>query len=339
MNMVDLSTNYLGLPLANPLVPSASPLTRDLDTARRLEDAGAAAIVMHSLFEEEIAHEARHALRFLHQQGIGHAEAETFHPVHGPAVGCLDQYLEQLRRLKSSLSIPVIASLNGTTLGGWIDYADELQRAGADALELNVYYIAADPHTGGETVEWRYLELLRELKRHVTLPVTMKLSPQFSAPLHFAKQLEAAGADGLALFNRFYQPDIDLETLQVVPRLQLSTSAEALLRIRWVALLYGRVALSLAVTGGLHGVEDVVKALLAGADVTHLCSALLLHGPQHLATLRSGLSEWLERHEYESLRQMRGSVSQQHAIDPAAYERANYLSVLDSYTSPPGVLR
>lgn len=337
--MVDLSTCYLGLKLANPLVPSASPLSRDLDTARRLEDAGAAAIVMHSLFEEEIAHEVRHALRFLYQQGIGHAEAETFHPHPDELKSRPDSYLEELQQLKSALSIPIIASLNGTTLGGWIDYAAELEQAGADALELNVYYVAADPHTRGETVELRYLELLREIKRHISLPVVMKLSPQFSAPVHFAKQLETAGANGLALFNRFYQPDIDLETLQVVPRLTLSTSAEALLRIRWTALLRSNVKLSLAVTGGLHRVEDVVKALLAGADVTHLCSALLLHGPQHLATLRTGLADWLERREYQSVRQMQGSVSQQHAIDPAAYERANYLSVLDSYTPARGVAR
>lgn len=337
--MVDLSTEYLGLKLANPLVPSASPLSRDLATAMRLEDAGAAAIVMYSLFEEKITHEEQHMARFIHQQAIGHAEAQSFHPVHGNLTSYQDEYLEQVQRLKSALDIPVIASLNGTSLGGWIDYGTELQQAGADALELNVYHIAANPEESGSAVEQRYVELLKELKRHVSLPITMKLSPQFSAPIHFARQLEAAGADGLALFNRFYQPDIDLETLQVVPKLELSTSAEALLRIRWVALLHGKVKLSLAVTGGFHTAEDIVKALLAGADVTHLCSALLAHGPDHLEVVLNGLSQWLEQHEYQSVQQMKGSVSQRHAIDPSAYERVNYISVLDSYTSPAGVLR
>jgi dihydroorotate dehydrogenase (fumarate) len=339
MSMVDLSTEYLGLKLVNPLVPSASPLSRDLGSAMRLEDAGAAAIVMYSLFEEKITHEQEHAARFFHQQAIGHAEADSFHPMPDAARSYQDEYLEQLQQLKSALDIPVIASLNGTSISGWIDYGKELQQAGADALELNVYHIAADPEESGSRVEQRYVDLLTELKRQVNLPIAMKLSPQFSAPIHFARQLEAAGADGLALFNRFYQPDIDLESLQVAPRLELSTSSEALLRIRWIALLYGKVNLSLAVTGGFHTEEDVVKALLAGADVTHLCSALLAHGAQHLELVLRGLTEWLEQHEYQSVRQMKGSVSQLHAIDPAAYVRANYISVLDSYTSPEGVLR
>jgi len=337
--MVDLSTEYLGLKLANPLVPSASPLSRDLNTAKRLEDAGAAAIVMVSLFEEKIENEAQHAARFFYQQGIGYAEADSFHPLPGQVKSYQDDYLEQLQRLKRALDIPVIASLNGTSLGGWIDYGKELQQAGADALELNAYNIAANPEESSSAVEQRYVDLLTELKHHVSLPITMKLSPQFSAPIHFARQLQAAGADGLALFNRFYQPDIDLESLNVVPKLELSTSAESLLRIRWVALLHSKVNLSLAVTGGFHTAEDVVKALLAGADVTHLCSTLLAHGPEYLETVLQGLAHWLEQHEYQSVAQMKGSVSQQHAIDPSAYERANYISVLDSYTSPEGVWR
>ena len=337
--MIDLSTEYLGLKLANPLVPSASPLSRDLGAALKLEDAGAAAIVMYSLFEEKIAHDEQHAARFFHQQAIGHAEADSFHPLHGEIKSYQDEYLEQLHKLKTALDIPVIASLNGTSLGGWIDYGKELQQAGADALELNVYHIAANPEQSGSVVEQRYVDLLKELKRHVSLPIAMKLSPQFSAPLHFARQLQAAGADGLALFNRFYQPDIDLETLEVIPGIELSTSAEALLRIRWVALLHGKVDLSLAVTGGFHTAEDAVKALLAGADVVHLCSVLLAHGPEYLETVLAGIDDWLEKHEYQSVRQMKGSVSQQHAIDPSAYERANYINVLDSYTSPAGVMR
>jgi dihydroorotate dehydrogenase (fumarate) len=338
-NMVDLSTEYLGLRLANPLVPSASPLSRDIDTARRLEDAGAAALVMYSLFEEKIESEENHFARFFHQQAIGHAEADTFHPIPESYTSHQDEYLEQLHRLKSQLGVPVIASLNGTSPGGWIDYGKSLQEAGADALELNVYYVAANGAESGDDVENRYVQLLKELRRHISIPVTMKLSPYFSSLVHTAQRLEEAGANGLALFNRFYQPDIDLETLQVVPRLELSSSAEALLRIRWVALLYGRTRLSLAVTGGFHTMEDVLKALLAGADVTHLCSTLLTHGPGRIEEILKDLERWLEQHEYESIRQLKGSISQQHAIDPAAYERANYMHVLDSFSPAPGVLR
>ena len=336
--MTDLSTEYLGLRLANPLVPSASPLSRDLDTARRLRDAGAPALVMYSLFEEKIEQEEQQLARFLHQQAIGHAEADSFHPVPVDYHSYLDGYLEQLRRLKE-LDIPIIASLNGTTLGGWVEYARLLEQAGADALELNVYYIAANLAESSAQVEQRYLDILQQLREQVSLPITMKLSSQFSSPLHFARRLEQAGAAGVALFNRFYLPDIDLETLKVTPTLSLSRSQEALLRVRWTALLHGRVNLSLAVTGGFHTAGDMLKALLAGADVTHLCSALLENGPQHLARVLEDLRRWLDEHEYESVRQLKGSLSQQHAIDPAAYERVNYLSVLDNYTSPPGVLR
>lgn len=337
--MVDLTTNYLGLTLKNPLVPSASPLTRTLDDAKRLEDAGAAAVVMYSLFEEKIESEALQLERFFYQQALGHGEADSFHPVPDAIKTYQDQYLEHLRKLKSALGIPVIASLNGTSLTGWVDHGRALQDAGADALELNVYHIAADSHASSETVENRYLDILHELKQHVSLPVTMKLSSQFSSPIHFIKQLEAEGADGVALFNRFYQPDIDLETLEVVPALTLSTPTEALLRIRWVALMHGRVKLSLAVTGGFHHMPEVLKALLAGADVVHLCSTLLEHGPKRLSEILYELQNWLEVHEYQSVKQLKGSVSQQNAIDPSAYERANYMQVLDNYSSPAGVLR
>lgn len=336
--MTDLSTEYLGLRLANPLVPSASPLSRDLDTAKRLRDAGAPALVMYSLFEEKIEQEEQQLARFLHQQAIGHAEADSFHPVPADYHSYLDGYLEQLRRLKE-LDIPIIASLNGTTLGGWVEYGKLLEQAGADALELNVYYIAANLAESSAEVEQRYLDILQQLHQQVSIPITMKLSSQFSSPLHFARRLEQVGAAGVALFNRFYLPDIDLETLKVTPTLSLSRSQEALLRVRWTALLHGRVNLSLAVTGGFHTAGDVLKALLAGADVTHLCSALLENGPQHLARVLDDLRHWLDEHEYESVRQLKGSLSQQHAIDPAAYERVNYLSVLDNYTPPPGVLR
>lgn len=337
--MVDLTTTYLGLKLSHPLVPSASPFSKDTDTARRLEDAGAAALVMHSLFEEKIEAEERQMERFYYQQAIGHGEADSFHPIPNQLKTYQEHYLENLHKIKSALHIPVIASLNGTSIGGWVDYGKQLQQAGADALELNVYHVAANPEKSGEAVENRYIAILQELKQHVSVPITMKLSSQFSSPIHFAKCLETAGVDGIAVFNRFYQPDIDLETLEVLPKLELSTSAEALLRVRWTALLYGKVDISLAVTGGFHNVEDVVKALLAGADVVHLCSTLLKHGSARLTEIRNELENWLEEHEYESVQQLKGSVSQWHAIDPSAYERANYVEVLDSYSYPSGVLR
>ncbi len=337
--MVDLTTDYLGLKLANPLVPSASPLSHDTDSARRLEDAGASALVMYSLFEEKIEAEEHQMERFFYQQAIGHGEADSFHPVSDNIQTYQEQYLEHLQQLKSTLTIPVIASLNGTSLSGWVEYGKQLQQAGADALELNIYHLAANSDESGDAVEQRYLDILRELKSQVSVPIVMKLSSQFSSPIHFAKRLEAAGADGIALFNRFYQPDIDLETLEVVPKLELSSSAEALLRIRWTALLYGRTKLSLAVTGGFHETPDVLKALLAGADVVHLCSVLLKHGIGRLSEILAELEQWLAEHEYESVNQLKGSVSRQHAIDPSAYERANYVQVLDSYSSPAGVLR
>jgi len=336
--MVDLSTRYLGLTLKNPLVPSSSPLSKHLDSARRLEDAGAGALVMHSLFEEKIEEEDATLARFFHQQSLGHAEADSFHPIPEGYMSYEEKYLEHLTALKDSLEIPVIASLNGTTPGGWVSYATALQEAGADALELNVYYIPASCNESGSEVEDRYVEILQSLHSQISIPVTMKLSSQFSSVVHVAQRFQQAGASGLALFNRFYQPDIDLETLEVVPKLELSTSEESLMRIRWIAILHGRIDCSLAITGGIHNARDVLKALLAGADVTHMCSALLRRGPGHLAMVLRAVQEWMEEHEYESVEQLKGSISQRNATDSAAFLRSNYMRVLDSYQPPSGVL-
>ncbi len=335
--MVDLTTSYLGLALENPLVPSSSPLTGSLDNARRLEDSGAGAIIMPSLFEEEILAEQERLDRFLDGQAIGHGEADSFRPLPAHYRSREEAYLETLQSLKSSLSIPVLASLNGVTPGGWLDHAKDLEEAGADALELNVYYLAGDPDETSEQVEQRYVDIAAALNIHVNIPFAMKLSPQLTAPIALMERLRAAGADGVSLFNRFYQPDIDLESLDVVPRLALSEADEALLRIRWAALMFERVDCDIAVTGGFHTAADVLKALLAGADVVHLCSLLLREGPQALGDLRSQLLQLLEEREYDSVAQLKGSLSQRRSPDPAAYARANYLSVLQNYRSPAGV--
>jgi len=329
--MIDLSTEYIGLKLASPLVPSSSPLTRELDSARRLEDAGASALVLPSLFEQAIEYEQQQLEQFVHSQALGHYEAQSYQPIPEDYSGELDNYLERIQQFKQALDIPVIASLNGISTSGWIETGKELQQAGADALELNVYYIAADPDTSSTDVENRYLQLLTELRQNVSIPITMKLSSQFSSVANMVLKLQQAGAHGVSLFNRFYQPDIDLETLRIKPQLELSTPMESLLRIRWIALIRGRIDISLAATGGIHNAETIIKALLAGADVTHLCSVLLQYGPGHIATLEKQMTEWLEQHEYESVAQMKGSVSQSCAINPAALEHNNYLDVIKSY--------
>ncbi len=335
--MTDLSTTYLGLKLKNPLVPSSSPLCKHLDSALRLEDAGAAALVMHSLFEEELRTEAEMADRFLLNANLGHGEADGFLPDHGDYQSHLEHYLEHLRKLKERLSIPVIASLNGVSLSGWVDLGRELQQAGADALELNVYHVAADAHYSGESVEARYVSLLSELRGTVKLPVCMKLSPFFSSLPHLVKHLELAGARGVSLFNRFYQPDIDLDSLELVDQLHLSSPEEALLRIRWIAILRGQTRITLAATGGVHGYEEVLKLLLAGADVVHLASALLKHGPERLGQILADMGIWMEEREYASVAQLKGSMSQRNLPDPSAVERASYIRVLDSYGPSRGV--
>ena len=329
--MIDLSTEYLGLELTNPLVPSSSPLTGELDSAKKLEDAGASALVLPSLFEEAIEHEQKQLERFVHSQALGNYEAQSYQPVPEDYGSELDNYLERIQQFKAALDIPVIASLNGISSNGWIDTGKELQQAGADALELNVYYIAADANSSGEEVENRYLQLLTDLRQHISIPVTMKLSSQFSSVANMVLKLQQAGAQGVSLFNRFYQPDIDLETLQIKPRLELSSSIESLLRIRWIALIRGYVDLSIAATGGFHRTEDIIKALLVGADVTQLCSVLLQNGPEYISVLKQELHNWLEEYEYSSVEQMKGSVSKSCAINPSALEHCNYMHVIKSY--------
>ena len=329
--MVDISTKYLGLALKNPLVAASSPLTGNLDDAKRLEDAGVSAIVLPSLFEETIQHEQKQLEKYVHSQALGHFEADSYHPVPAEYKNELDDYLDHLQSLKSELNIPVIASLNGVSNTGWIDYAKELMEAGADALELNVYYVAANHNQTGVEVERRYLDLLKALRQNINIPVSMKLSSQFSSVSNMVKQLQTEGADGVVLFNRFYQPDIDLETLKLKPQLELSTPSEALMRVRWIGMLRGRVELSLAANGGFHTVESIIKALLAGADAVYLCSVLLHKGPAYCELLLKQLSDWLVEREYESVKQMQGSVSQLCAIDPASYEHSNYIDVINSY--------
>ncbi|MCW8899258.1 MAG: dihydroorotate dehydrogenase-like protein [Gammaproteobacteria bacterium] len=329
--MIDLSTEYLGLKLDNPLVPSSSPLTGELDSAKKLEDAGASALVLPSLFEESIEYEQKQLERFVHSQALGNYEAQSYQPIPDDYGSELDNYLDRIQRYKSSLGIPIIASLNGISTNGWIDTGRELQQAGADALELNVYYIAADPDTAGEVVEKRYIQLLTDLRQHITIPVTMKLSSQFSSVANMVLKLQHAGAQGVSLFNRFYQPDIDLETLQLKPHLELSNSNESLLRIRWIALIRDYVNISIAATGGFHNTSDIIKALLVGADITHLCSVLLNNGPSHISVIKDELLKWLEEHEYDSVTQMKGSLSKACAINPEQLEHCNYMHVIKSY--------
>jgi dihydroorotate dehydrogenase (fumarate) len=335
--MIDLSTDYLGLRLKNPLVPSASPLSKSIDPALKLEDAGASALVMYSLFEEELRAEDAMLDRFLLNADLGHGEASSFLPDLDGFQGGLERYLNQLHQLKRRLGIPVVASLNGVSPSGWIELGRELELAGADALELNVYHVAADPQLSATEVETRYLDLLRELRRTVSLPIAMKLSPFFSSLPHLVRQLEDAGAQGVALFNRFYQPDIDLDMLRMTDQLHLSSAEEALLRIRWIAILHGRTRMTLAATGGVHSESEALKLLLAGADVVHLASCLLQRGPERLTQILAAMQNWMEEKEYESVAQLKGSMSQRNLPDPSVVARASYLRVLDSFSAPPGV--
>ncbi|MFH1144287.1 MAG: dihydroorotate dehydrogenase-like protein [Candidatus Eisenbacteria bacterium] len=330
---MDLKTTYLGFELPHPLMPGASPLTTKLDTVKRLEDAGAAAIVMHSLFEEQILREELATTAAIEGPSESFAEAITYFPNREAYRLGPDEYLQMVRRVKQAVKIPVIGSLNGISAGGWLRYAGLIVEAGADALELNVYYLPTDVRETGPDIERRTLDLIRAVKKTVSVPVAVKLSPYYSALPHFADELARAGAGGLILFNRFYQPDIDIEGLEVARTLELSDSRELLLRLRWLAILSGRVQPSLAVSGGVHTAADAIKALMAGAHAVQVVSALLRHGPDHLRTLRQELSHWLETHDYESLRQMQGSMNLSRSPNPSAYERANYIHILQAWES------
>jgi dihydroorotate dehydrogenase (fumarate) len=330
----DLGTRYLGLQLASPLVPSASPLCGDLDTLKRLEEAGAAAVVLPSLFEEQIEHEEVAVHWTLEAGSESYAEAVTYFPELDDYNTGPGRYLELVAAAKSALSIPVIASLNGSSPGGWLRYARLIEEAGADALELNLYSVEADSGTTAEEVENREAHIVRAVKGSIGIPLAVKVGPFFTAFANTATRLVQAGADGLVLFNRFLQPDLDLETLVVEPKVELSTREDLRLPLRWIAILKGRVAASLAATGGVHEPEDVVKLLLAGADVAMTASALIRHGPDRLRELTRGLAEWLETHEYESVEQLKGSMSQASCPDPTAFERGNYMRALVSFSHP-----
>ncbi|HEX7331151.1 MAG TPA: dihydroorotate dehydrogenase-like protein [Pyrinomonadaceae bacterium] len=328
---MNLTTNYLGLNLKNPIVASSSPLSHTIDSIRRLEDAGAAAVVMYSLFEEQIGFDSYYIDYHLTQGIDSYAESISYFPdMQSYNVGP-DEYMNLIRRAKEAVDIPIIGSLNGASVGGWTDYATLIEEAGADALELNVYYLPANPDVTGIEVETLYLDILSAVRQTVTIPVAVKLSPFFSSVANMAGRLADHGADGLVLFNRFYQPDFDLENLEVAPRLVLSNSNELRLPLRWVAILYGRLSVDFAITSGIHTSQDVIKGLMAGANVTMMASELLQNGVRRIGQILNELVTWLNEHEYESVMQMIGAMSQKHCPEPAAFERANYMKMLQSY--------
>lgn len=323
--MLDLTTKYLGLNLRTPLVVSASPLSQEIADIRRLEDAGASAVVLYSLFEEQLRQESLELDFYLSEGTESYAESLNYFPQPSEFHLGPDEYLEHIRKAKAAVKVPIIASLNGSSVGGWIQYATQIQEAGADALECNIYWIVTDPETTSAEVEQHYIDIVQAVKSAVTIPVAVKVSPFFSNFANMAKRLDAAGANGLVLFNRFYQPDIDLETLELDPRVLLSTPQAMRLPLTWVGILHGRVKAALAATGGIHGAEDVIKLVLVGANVTMLCSTLLRNGINQLRSIEQGVRQWMDSHEYESVQQMQGSMSQKNCADPSAFERAQYM--------------
>jgi dihydroorotate dehydrogenase (fumarate) len=329
---MDLRTTYMGLELRNPLVPSSSPLTQYVDKCRQLEDAGAAAVVVHSLFEEQLTHESLELSYHLTHGTESFAEAMTYFPdLNSDEYLGPEEYLNHIRALKEALEIPVFGSLNGVTPGGWVEYAKMIEEAGADGLELNVYYVATDLQLPSLEAEQLYLDILAETKKQVKIPIAMKLSPYFSSMADMARRLDEGGADALVLFNRFYQPNIDLDELEVRPDLVLSTPSEGRLPLRWIAILFGHINASLGATTGVHTHLDVLRMLMAGADVTMMASALLLNGVRHLSTVLSDLQDWMVEKEYTSVEQLKGSMSQKSVANPAAFERANYIKTLHSW--------
>jgi dihydroorotate dehydrogenase (fumarate) len=328
--MIDLSTTYMGLRLRTPLVASASPLSQELDGIRHLEDAGASAIVLYSLFEEQLRQESFELEHHLAEGTDSFAEAASFFPQPAEFHLGPEGYLNHIRRAKKAVSVPIIASLNGTTVGGWTQYAKLIEEAGANALECNIYSIPTDPELTSAAVEQQYLDILKAVKSAVTIPVAVKVSPFFSNMANMAKRFDEAGANGLVLFNRFYQPDINLEELEIQPNVLLSTPQALRLPLTWIGILYGRIRASLAATSGVHGPEDVIKLLMVGADVTMLCSTLLRNGINHLRQIEQGVLEWMEKHDYESVQQMKGSMSQIRCPNPSAFERAQYMKAVKS---------
>jgi dihydroorotate dehydrogenase (fumarate) len=333
--MVDLSTTYLGLKLKNPLVASASPLSEKVETVEKLEEAGISAIVMYSLFEEQIIHESLELDHFLFYGSEISAEFNTFYPQSGKYTLKADAYIEALKKIKQAVNIPVIGSLNGVSTGGWIKYAKKIEEAGADALELNLYFLPTNPALTATEIEENYITLVHDVRNNISIPLAVKLSPFFTAIPNIAKRLVEAGANGLVLFNRFYQPDLDLENMEVTPNLVLSTSNELRLPLRWIAILYGQIKADLALTSGIHTAEDVIKASMAGASVAMMASELLAKGINRLPVILADLEKWMTEHEYESIRQMKGSLSQKSIKEPAAFERVNYMKVLNSFKSLP----
>ncbi len=328
---MDLSTKYLGLNLRTPLVPAASPMSEEIDTIKEMEDAGASAVVLYSLFEEQLRQDSAELARNMEQGTESFAEALSYFPEPEEFRLGPDEYLSHIAKAKAAVKIPIIASLNGSSTGGWTQYAKAIQQAGADALELNIYYIPTDMNKTSVEIEQTYLDILRAVKSSVSIPVAVKLSPFFTNFANMAKRLEQCGANGLVLFNRFYQPDIDLESLEVKPNILLSTPMAMRVPLRWIALLFGQLRANLAATSGIHRASDVLKMLMAGADVTMLCSALLRHGPRQIGVIERDLIAWMQEHEYESVAQLKGSLSQKNCADPSAFERAQYMKALSQF--------
>ncbi|MBX9252819.1 dihydroorotate dehydrogenase-like protein [Desmonostoc muscorum CCALA 125] len=328
---MDLTTTYMGMKLRSPLVPSASPLSEDIDNIQRMEDAGAAAVVMHSLFEEQLRRESYELHHHLTQGTESFSEALTYFPDSVSFRVGPETYLEHIYKAKQKVSIPIIASLNGSSVGGWTNYAKQIQQAKADALELNIYYVPTDIELTSNEIEQTYIDILRAVKAVVTIPVAVKLSPYFTNMANMAKRLDKAGADALVLFNRFYQPDINLNLLEVEPNVLLSTPQSMRLPLRWIAILYGQIHADLAATSGIHRGDDALKMLMAGAKITMLCSVLLRHGINQIRVIEQEIREWMQKHEYESVGQMQGSMSQKHCPNPSAFERAQYMRSLATY--------